>query len=729
MAKHHFGNQNHVGPARPAHLVEVLSDFRWPNEMKLRSETTPAGNGGGLDRARLFLKSPAALSLLLFLLTACTFLPTLKNDFVNFDDPIYVVDNIHVNPGLTWAGVGWAFQATDGGIWLPLTWISHMVDCQLYGLKPWGHHLTNVLLHALNTALVFLWARLVTGATWRSFFLAAFFGLHPLRVESVAWVAERKDVLSGLFWLLTLWAYVEFVKKSQSHASGAKRCYALAAVFFLLGLMAKPMLVTLPFVLLLLDYWPLGRLRDGRNNMGRLIVEKWPFFLLSASASIVTFVVQQHEKAVVWIPPRFRTENAVVSCVRYIGKLFWPENLCVYYPHPGYWPLAAVFLSAILLAIISLIFIRQRRQYPYLLFGWLWFLGTLIPVIGLVQVGQQAMADRYTYIPQIGLMFCLVWGAQELTRTWKRQTLILSIAATTAIIACMILTCQQIAWWKDSITLFRHTLAVTNKNILAHIDLGMALCDAGRTEEAIEQYRAALRINPDESLAHNDLGVALGRNGNLAESISEYQQALQIQPGYADAHRNLGETLSKTGHNAEAATQLQQALALDPAAAATRIALGNVLNQVGRPDDAIGQYQEAIRLKPGSAEVYNSLGVTLGRLGRRKEAVQQLREAVRLAPDFSDFRYNLGNALVRIGDRDGAIEQFRASLKLDPQAADAHNNLGAILLQKQRLDEAVVQFQEALKLKPGFTDAQRNLAAALRVKNGTPQNTNNVPAP
>lgn len=697
--------------------------------MKLRSETTPAGNGGGINRARLFLKSPAALSLWLFLLTAGTFLPTLKNDFVNFDDPIYVVDNIQVNPGLTWAGVGWAFHATAGGIWLPLTWISHMVDCQLYGLKPWGHHLTNVLLHALNTALVFLWARRMTGATWRSFFLAAFFGLHPLRVESVAWVAERKDVLSGLFWLLTLWAYVEFVKRSQSSSSGVKKFYALAVVLFLLGLMAKPMLVTLPFVLLLLDYWPLNRLQDGKNNIGRLVVEKWPFFLLSALASIVTFVVQLHEKAVVWMPPRFRIENAVVSCVRYIGKLFWPENLCVYYPYPGHWPLAAVSLSAILLAIISLIFIRQRRQYPYLLFGWLWFLGTLIPVIGLVQVGQQAMADRYTYIPQIGLMFCLVWGAQELTRTWKRQTRILSIAATTAIIACMILTCRQIAWWQDSKTLFRHTLAVTNKNILAHIDLGMALCDAGRTDEAIEQYRAALRINPENSLAHNDLGVALGRQGRLAESISEYQQALQIQPGNADAHRNLGEALSKAGHDDEALTQLQQALALAPEDAAAHIALGNVLNQVGRPDDAIGQYQQALRLQPGSADVYNSLGVTLGRLGRRNEAVQQLRKAVRLPPDSSDFHYNLGNALVRIGDLDGAIEQFRSSLKLDPRAADAHNNLGAILLQQKRLNEAMAQFQEALKLKPGFIDAQRNLAAALRVKNGAPQNTNNVPAP
>ncbi|HLZ54371.1 MAG TPA: tetratricopeptide repeat protein [Verrucomicrobiae bacterium] len=729
MAKHHFGNQNHVGPARPIHLVDVLSDFRWPNEMKLRSETTPAGNGGGINRTRLFLKSPAALSLLLFLLTVGTFLPTLKNDFVNFDDPIYVVDNIHVNRGLTWAGVGWAFHATAGGIWLPLTWLSHMLDCQLYGLKPWGHHLTNVLLHALNTALVFSWVRRMTGATWRSFLLAAFFGLHPLRVESVAWVAERKDVLSGLFWLLTLWAYVEFVKRSQSNASGAKRCYALAVVFFLLGLMAKPMLVTLPFVLLLLDYWPLSRLRDGQNNMGRLMVEKWPFFLLSTLASIVTFVVQQHEKAVVWIPPRFRIENAVVSCVRYIGKLFWPENLCVYYPHPGYWPLAAVFLSAILLAIISLIFIRQRRRYPYLLFGWLWFLGTLIPVLGLVQVGQQAMADRYTYLPQIGLMFCLVWVAQALTGTWKRQTLIPSLVATAAIIACMILTGRQIAWWRDSETLFRHTLAVTNKNILAHIDLGMALCDAGRTDEAIEQYHAALRINPDDSLAHNDLGVALSRQGRLAESISEYRQALQIQPGNADAHRNLGDALSKTGHNAEALTQLQQALALAPEDAATRIALGNVLNQLGRPADAIGQYQQAIRLKPGSAEVYNSLGVTLGRLGRREEAVQQLQKAVRLAPDSSDFHYNLGNALVRIGDLDGAIEQFRTSLKLDPQAADAHNNLGAIFLQQKRLNEAIVQFQEALKLKPGFTDAQRNLAAALRVRNGSSQNTNDFSAP
>ena len=728
MAKHPEGAQNHVGPAGQILLEDIPSDLRRPNEMKPRPETTAARDGGGRDRVRLFLRTPTAFSIVLFLLTTCLFLPTVRNDFINLDDPIYVVENVHVNQGLTWAGVEWALRATAGGIWLPLTWLSHMLDCQLYGLKPWGHHLTNVLLHAVNTVLVFLWARRMTGATWRSFFLAAFFGLHPLRVESVAWVAERKDVLSGLFWLLTLWAYVEFVKNSQTRAYGAKYFYALALAFFVFGLMAKPMLVTLPCVFLLLDYWPLDRLKSGKN-IGRLMVEKWPFFLLSAAASIVSFSVQDQNKAIVWTSAGFRIENAVVSYARYIGKTFWPEDLCVYYPSPGYWPLDMVLLAVLLLAAVSLVCLRLRRQHPYLLFGWLWFLGTLVPAIGLVQIGQQALADRYTYIPQIGLMFCLVWGAQELAKSWKWQGLILSVVAMTAIIACMTLTCRQITWWKDSETLFRRATAVTERNILAHIDLGVALCDAGRTDEAIEQYHVALRYNPDDALAHDDLGVALKRKGDLAGSIREYQQALQLQPDLADAHMNLGMALSQAGSNNEALAQLQQALILNPDAADAHIALGNVLNQLGRPDAAVSQYQQSLRLKPDSAEVYNSLGVTLGRLGKQDEAVGQLREAVKLAPESSDFHYNLGNALVRTGDLDGAIEQFQASLELKPQEADAHNNLGAVLLRKKRVNEAMLQFQEALKLKPDFVDAQRNLAAALQIQNATPQTTTSPPSP
>ena len=696
--------------------------------MKLRPKATTVRNGEGMNRARAFLNSPAILSVLLFLLTACTFLPTLKNDFINFDDPVYVVKNVHVNQGLTWVGVGWAFHATDGGIWLPLTWFSHMLDCQLYGLESWGHHLTNVLLHAVNAVLVFLWMRRMTGTTWRSFFLAAFFGLHPLRVESVAWVAERKDVLSVLFGLLTLWAYVEFVRQIQSNSFRAKKFYVLALVFFSFGLMAKPMLVTLPYVFLLLDYWPLSRLQDDKNAWW-LIVEKWPFFLLSALASIVSFAVQEHGKAIAWIAPRFRIENAVVSYVRYIGKLFWPENLCIYYPYPGQWPLGTVLSAAILLAAISLVFIWCRRNHPYLLVGWLWFLGTLVPVIGLVQIGGQAMADRYTYIPQIGLLLCLIWSAHALTKAWKQQVSILSLTAVVTIIACMTLTHRQIAWWKDSEKLFRHAITITSGNVLAHVSLGVALSDAGRIDEAIEQYHVALRDSPDDALTHFNLGIALDRKGYITESISEYRQALKMRPDYADAHLNLGVALGKTGQNSEALAQLQQALALKPESVSTHLSLGNLLDQLGWFDEAMSQYQRAIQLEPSRAEVYNGLGITLGHQGKLNEAVQQLREAVRLSPSSSDFHYNLGNALVRIGSMDKAIEQFRMALKLNPQEADAHNNMGIVLFQTKRLNEAIVQFQEALELKPDYAEAQRNLAAALRVKNATPQITNNSPAP
>jgi hypothetical protein len=432
-----------------------------------------------------------------------------------------------------------------------------MVDCQYFGLNPWGHHLTSVLLHAVNTLLVFLLLRRLTGALWRSALVAALFGLHPLHVESVAWVAERKDVLSACFGLLTLMLYARYAQKA---ASGEERkpssCvrpltsvhYWLTLFFFTSGLMSKAMLVTWPFVMLLLDYWPLCRFE--LSTIRRLVAEKIPFFALSAAASVVTFVVQKKGGAVMPVENlslSARSANALVSCCRYLGKMFWPTDLAVFYPHPGHWPIGEVLLAGGVLLGIAVLFIVKRRQYPFLLMGWLWYCGTLVPVIGLVQVFTQAMADRYAYIPSLGVLLLATWGAYELARRWRHHVIALSVAGTAALVLCLALTRQQIGYWKDSEALFRHALKVTENNPFAHNSLGAVLVKKGQIDEAIRQFREAIRLKPDYAGTYNNLGVALVKKGQIDEAIGQFQEAIRLKPDYTDARNNLRNALLKKG--------------------------------------------------------------------------------------------------------------------------------------------------------------------------------------
>jgi tetratricopeptide (TPR) repeat protein len=686
------------------------------------------------------------ISLTLFLLVVGTFFPAVYNDFVGFDDPDYVTANAHVQRGLTWETVPWAFRSTAACNWHPLTWLSHMLDVQLFGLQPWGHHLTSILLHAMNTVLVFLVFKRMTGSVWRSCFVAAVFGLHPLHVESVAWISERKDVLSTFFWMLTLWAYAQYARgRTARNPVGAAevgptklgptgaipKCsgtgsYVLALVFFALGLMSKPMLVTLPFVLLLLDYWPLREFKSLElkssdpkelainssthnsklSNFLCLTAEKIPFFLLAAVVSGITYVVQKQSGSVTsGLPFVDRVENAVVSYCRYLGKLFCPVDLAVYYPYPDRWPATIVCSACLVLLVVSVFAIALRRNHPYLLVGWFWFIGTLAPVIGLVQVGLQAMADRYTYVPSLGIFMMLAWGIHDLSSRWRGKLLKPALAAALVVPLCIVLSRHQIGYWKDSETLFRRAIAVTKDNYLAYDNLGTALTAKGKLDEAVGEYQEALRIKPDFAEAHNNLGSCLAKKGELAEAIDQFVQALKLNPGFAEAHFNLAAALGDAGRIQDAIAQYQEAIRLKPDFTDARYNLGNVLSGMpGRLDDAVAQYLALLQIDPSYAEARYNLALVCYRRGNRDAARIQLQVVVKQQPCFVEGRRLLGAILDKEGRLDEAIRQTnRFSLAVD-------------LSKQGRLDEGITEFQEALRLKPDFAEARKDLDWVLGQK-------------
>jgi hypothetical protein len=532
-----------------------------------------------MQRTNLYQGKIILTGLGLLLLVIFTFLPVLNNDFILLDDQDYVTANSHVQSGLTWENIAWAMSSIVGGNWHPLTWLSHMLDCQWFGLNPRGHHLTSMLIHAVNTILVFLVLVEMTGARGRSFFVAAMFGLHPMHVESVAWVSERKDVLSTTFWLLCLLFYTGYARqdsKRQNRAAGVTcvspffpfpGClhYGFALFCFMLGLMSKPMLVTLPFVLLLLDFWPLNRFQI--NGLMKLVAEKVPFFLLSVAVCIVTISAQKAMggvRTMAAFPLTARLENVPVSYCRYLGKFFWPANLPIIYPHPGHWPLAAVVAAVFLLLGLSVWAWMTRRDHPYLLVGWCWFVGTLVPVIGLVQVGFQSIANRYTYVPYIGLSLCLGWGVPALIKQRHLRFFVSFILAVAAILICIPVTRTQIGYWKNSGLLFQYASIIIDNNWESHARLGLVFNKEGRLDEAISQYREALRLKPDDTDTHFDLANALSRKRMWDEAISQYQEELKLSPDDPDGHNNLGVVLFQKGNLNEAITQFREALRLKP---------------------------------------------------------------------------------------------------------------------------------------------------------------------
>lgn len=612
----------------------------------------------------------------LFLATFAVYAQVVQFDFVNFDDPEYVTRH---------EGLQWAFTSIEAANWFPVTRLSHMLDFELFGLRSGWHHLINVLFHAVSTLLLFAFLNRSTHARWPSAFVAMVFALHPLHVESVAWVSERKDVLSAFFWFLTLSAYVRYAE----HPTATR--YALVLLPFCLGLMAKPMIVTLPFVLLLWDIWPLRRMTS------RTVWEKAPFFLLSAAAAIATYLVQQHSGAVQALsvhPLGLRIENTLVSYVVYVVKMFWPSGLAVFYPYPRDLAAWQAAIAALALIGVSTQVFRSFRAYPYLAVGWLWYMGTLVPVIGLVQVGAQARADRYMYVPMIGLTIMLAWGAQDLVRHWPRAKPAVGALAAAAFLFMAVLTWIQTNYWQNSETLFRHALDVTDDNDVAHHNLGNQLAeDPARLPEAISHFQAALRINPDSARTHTDLGSALAAiPDRLPEAIAEYEAALRIAPEAAIPHNNLGNTLLKIpGGLARAISEYQTALRIDSEYAEARNNLGVALSEAGRLPEAISEYEAALRINPGYteahnnlAEAHNNLGVGLSSVpGRLPESIAHFEEALRLNPNYADAHVNLGVALSEIPGRvPEAISHFEAALRIKPdpevqQALDRLRTAGA----------------------------------------------------
>jgi tetratricopeptide (TPR) repeat protein len=593
-----------------------MSRLRSRSRNRDRQESCPGDPGAAKARPRF-------LVLLLALVTLLAYLPAARNGFLIYDDNTYVTDNRTVQNGLTWAGIQWAFTTGFGGNWHPLTWLSHMADCEWFGLNAGAQHSVNVLFHATNVVLLFLLLLRLTQALWPAVFIAALFAWHPLHVESVAWISERKDVLSTFFALLALLAYARYAQKRSRVEDRGSRAgngslalgprpstldYTLALLCFAFGLMAKPMLVTLPFVMLLLDYWPLQRFNPPVSGarVRRLVLEKTPFFLLTAISCVVTFLAQRHGEAVMTLQKfslAARIENALVAYEQYLVKMIWPAHLAVFYPLPKHFSGMQVMAAVVVLAVISGLVWQARRRSPWLLVGWLWFLGTLVPVIGLVQVGSAALADRYTYFPLVGLFIAVAFGARELIGRWAFLKIPAAIAAGLALAACLALTENQLRYWHDSESLFTHAIAVTEKNSYAINNYGVALELEGRLTEALDRYQEAVRLTPDNARAQYNVGNLLDKMGRTGEARQALLEAIRINPDEASLHSALGQTLVELGRFDEARKQFTAAAQLDPASPGAIFEIGRLDLKRGKDADALERFHEALRLDPDNFQI------------------------------------------------------------------------------------------------------------------------------
>ena len=621
----------------------------------------------------------AVLGLLLAAMAVGLYVRSVGFSFVNFDDDLYVTQNKHVQAGLTLASVAWAFTTFATSNWHPLTWLSHMLTCQIFGLSPGGHHLMSLLFHALNCLLLFYVLYRMTGRIWPSFFVAALFGFHPLRVESVAWVSERKDVLSACFWLLALLAYVRYARKPSWAA------YLWLLLAFLLGLMSKPMVITLPVVLLLLDFWPLGRMRlsgsapglvpPGTVGFWRLVLEKLPLLALAAGSAVVTIYASRSQGAMPSfkvLPLTARLENAVSSCVGYMLKTLWPQGLGAWYPVPEPLVLWKVLAAGLVLAGFTWGAVAAARRHPYLLVGWLSYLAMLLPVIGILQAGEQAMADRYTYLPSIGLALAVTWSLADIIRQRPSYRQVVLCAGVAVSMGLATLTWFQAGRWRNTISILRHTVEAAPDSYWAHNNLGAALQAEGRLEEAKQQLMQALAVRPEFADAQNNLGFVLEKQGRVAEAVDHYRRALRINPKQATYQMNLERLLS----------HIEGAGAGDQ----NRILL-----------EAMG---------------FTALGSALLDNGQLASAQEKLNQALHLVPDYVPALYKLGNLWAIQGRFDQARMKYQAVLQIEPEHADAHNNLAVVLAAQGQVAEAVRHFEAAGRL--GDVLAKRNLAVSAQ---------------
>ena len=626
-----------------------------------------------------------SLSLVVIILTAYWQLPS--HEFLSFDDYGYIIKNTHVHEGITWKNILWTFSKTDFGYWHPLTWMSHMLAFQLFGLNPSMHHLMNLFLHISNTLLLFFVLKRMTGALWQSAFVAAVFALHPLNVESVAWVSERKNVLSTFFWMLTILTYVRYTERP-----GFFR-YILILFVFVLGLMSKPMLVTLPFVLLLLDYWPLCRINLTQSccdhqkvqipihtnfyqSIGlRLVLEKIPLVILSFTCIYLSSLSVQRFKIVIStasVPMKLRIANALVSYVRYINKMIWPQNLAVYYPYPNTAAACGRLLVALLfLTGVTFFAFRWIRLKPYFIVGWLWYIGTLFPVIGLVQAGLwPAMADRFAYVPLIGIFICIAWGVPDFVDRCRYRKAGFIAVSTALVPIFMVMTWLQLRHWQNGVTLFTHNVRVTHNNSLAHKELGNALEQQGNLDKAILHYSKALKINPNYAEAHNNLGYILACQKHYKEAIEHYTEAIRIKPSYTEAHNNLGTALLHQGNEKEAIVHYNEALKYNPKYAGTYYNLGKVYINQNKIEIGIQFYKKALKLNPEMTQVLYNLSWLLA--SHENEKYRNGKEALVLAKELCKITQNsqplaldaLAAAYAETGKFDAAALTAKKGLKI-----------------------------------------------------------------
>ena len=689
---------------------------------------------------------------LLIVLTLIIYWQVKNYDFVNYDDDKYITENQYVKTGLTLDNVKWSFTSTYAGNWHPMTWISLMTDAQLFGLNAGYYHLSNLFLHILNTLLLLFILYKMTGALWRSAMVAALFALHPLHVESVAWVTERKDVLSTLFMLLTFWAYSNYIQKPDY-----KR-YSLIIIAFALGLMSKPMLVTLPFVLLLLDYWPLHRFSSetGSNidivsstkKARSLIYEKIPLFLLAGLSIISTIVAQKAEIELMQsIPMLLRLENALVAYSGYIFKMIWPVSLGILYPHSANIPLWHILVSVILLASISGTAIYTIKKRPYIAVGWFWYLGTMVPVIGIVQVGVQSMADRYTYISLIGLFIILVWFLSDVLEEIPYKKYIAATISVIIVLLLMSLSWSQLKYWKNSYELFTHTLEVTENNYTIHCNLAVLLAGQGDNKMAEFHYMEALKIKPDDKDTNMNFGNMLVRQGRLDEAIERYISAIKSNPFFAEAYNNLGIAYVQRGDRQKAIEQFSNAVKINPdyLVAQDNLKMAMLQNQVkesslpkqavntgakittfsgwmmagtslmknGNLDGAIRHFQEALKIEPGNLNAHVSIGLALGYKRNFDEAISHFRTAIKINPRIPEIYNSLAVALAYTGKTDAAIVQLKKALEINPRFAKAHNTWGVMLAKSGKIDEGIDHLRKAVAIDPEYAEAKKNLELVL----------------